>query len=374
MTDAVVIPCCGNSYCDDCIRSALLDSEEHICYTCKQSDVSPDNLIANKFLRQAVNNFKNETGYTKHGRKQVQHAAPLPPRPQLVRPLQSRQQDPLLVNVANPPSASAPTIPPKVEVTPPAPSAAAPPVPAPPPVSITTSAPSVSTTTPTPSVSTTSAAPSVPDASTSPATPSPPHAEAGEHKEASPVPAPVVDCHSPVVSKSQGEPPPPGESDPEPHVTRASSGTPERPSQSYSLPVIGHLPPARPSHPPGHQTRSNQSHRGGNRHWYRNRGEHPSTLVQSAPPPAPALRVYPPTMYPPAPQPYIPQYSSGPGLIPPPTISFHPQPLYAPGPPGLNPPWVTPGAQPPLMPLPPSLPQPPLSKEDFYRQRHHRQD
>ncbi|MEQ2167080.1 hypothetical protein GOODEAATRI_000546 [Goodea atripinnis] len=88
------------------IRSALLDSEEHICYTCKQSDVSPDNLIANKFLRQAVNNFKNETGYTKHGRKQVQHAAPLPPRPQLVRPLQSRQQDPLLVNAANPPSAS----------------------------------------------------------------------------------------------------------------------------------------------------------------------------------------------------------------------------------------------------------------------------
>uniref|UniRef100_A0A3B4Z4Y0 RB binding protein 6, ubiquitin ligase n=1 Tax=Seriola lalandi dorsalis TaxID=1841481 RepID=A0A3B4Z4Y0_SERLL len=57
MTDAVVIPCCGNSYCDDCIRTALLDSEEHICFTCKQSDVSPDNLIANKFLRQ-VTTFK----------------------------------------------------------------------------------------------------------------------------------------------------------------------------------------------------------------------------------------------------------------------------------------------------------------------------
>uniref|UniRef100_A0A8C6VSA6 Retinoblastoma binding protein 6 n=1 Tax=Nothobranchius furzeri TaxID=105023 RepID=A0A8C6VSA6_NOTFU len=54
MTDAVVIPCCGNSYCDDCIRTFLLDSEEHICFTCKQSDVSPDNLIANKFLRQVV--------------------------------------------------------------------------------------------------------------------------------------------------------------------------------------------------------------------------------------------------------------------------------------------------------------------------------
>ncbi|XP_029015515.1 E3 ubiquitin-protein ligase RBBP6 [Betta splendens] len=64
LSDAVVIPCCGNSYCDDCIRTALLDSEEHVCPTCSQSDVSPDTLIANKFLRQAVNNFKKERGYT----------------------------------------------------------------------------------------------------------------------------------------------------------------------------------------------------------------------------------------------------------------------------------------------------------------------
>lgn len=96
--------------------------------------------------------------------------------------------------------------------------------------------------------------------------------------------------------------------------------------------------------------------------------------MQTAPPPAPIPQVYPAALYPPVPQPYVPQYSSGPGLIPPPTISFQPQPVYAPGPPGLNPPWVPPGAQPPLMPLPPSLSQPPLSKEDFYRQRHHRQD
>ncbi|XP_072298720.1 uncharacterized protein [Eucyclogobius newberryi] len=60
LDDAVVIPCCGNSYCDDCIRSALLDSEDHVCPTCDQSDVSPDALIANKFLRQAVNNFTKE--------------------------------------------------------------------------------------------------------------------------------------------------------------------------------------------------------------------------------------------------------------------------------------------------------------------------
>ncbi|XP_038141234.1 E3 ubiquitin-protein ligase RBBP6-like [Cyprinodon tularosa] len=422
MTDAVVIPCCGNSYCDDCIRTALLDSEEHICYSCKQSDVSPDNLIANKFLRQAVNNFKNETGYTKHGRKQLQHAAPPPPRPQLVRPLQSRQQDPLLVNAANPPSVTAPSVPPKVEVPLAELSAAAPLVSAPPPVASTASTPPISTTTSAPppvstttsapppvsttttspppvsatttapppvsattapplvsttttappDVSTSSTAPSTPEASTAPATPSPPHAAAAEHKEASPVPA--ADCHSPVVSNRRGEPPPPGDTDPEPTVNRPSSGTPERKSQSYSLPVIGHLPPARQNHPSGHPTRSNQSHRGGNRHWYRTRGEHPSSHMQTAPPPAPIPQVYPAALYPPVPQPYVPQYSSGPGLIPPPTISFQPQPVYAPGPPGLNPPWVPPGAQPPLMPLPPSLSQPPLSKEDFYRQRHHRQD
>ncbi|XP_075580792.1 E3 ubiquitin-protein ligase RBBP6-like [Pelecanus crispus] len=52
MTDAAVIPCCGNSYCDECIRTALLESEEHTCPTCHQTDVSPDSLIANKFLRQ----------------------------------------------------------------------------------------------------------------------------------------------------------------------------------------------------------------------------------------------------------------------------------------------------------------------------------
>ncbi|XP_055008893.1 E3 ubiquitin-protein ligase RBBP6 isoform X2 [Boleophthalmus pectinirostris] len=60
LNDAVVIPCCGNSYCDDCIRSALLDSEDHVCPTCNQPDVSPDTLIANRFLRQAVNNYTKE--------------------------------------------------------------------------------------------------------------------------------------------------------------------------------------------------------------------------------------------------------------------------------------------------------------------------
>lgn len=119
---------------------------------------------------QAVNNFKNETGYTKHGRKQVQQAVLPPPRPQLVRPLHSRQQDPLLANISNPPSTSAPTTAPKMEN---------------PPVA--------------------------PPSSFTPPTPSPPPVEAvSEEPNASPVPPPVSDHLSPVHSSSQGEPPPPG--------------------------------------------------------------------------------------------------------------------------------------------------------------------
>ncbi|XP_071671341.1 E3 ubiquitin-protein ligase RBBP6-like isoform X1 [Patagioenas fasciata] len=105
--DAAVIPCCGNSFCDECIRTALLESEEHTCPMCHQTDVSPDSLVANKILRQAVNNFRNGTGYS----KQIQQQQQLPPpavrqtvtrNPQpLLRPTISKQKDPLI-----PPSAS----------------------------------------------------------------------------------------------------------------------------------------------------------------------------------------------------------------------------------------------------------------------------
>ncbi|XP_075581380.1 LOW QUALITY PROTEIN: E3 ubiquitin-protein ligase RBBP6-like [Pelecanus crispus] len=81
MSNAAVIPCCGNSYCDECIRTALLESEEHTCPTCHQTDVSPDSLIANNFLRQAVNNFRNGTGYKKRLPKQIQQQQQQQPSP-----------------------------------------------------------------------------------------------------------------------------------------------------------------------------------------------------------------------------------------------------------------------------------------------------
>uniref|UniRef100_A0A672GNH1 RING-type domain-containing protein n=1 Tax=Salarias fasciatus TaxID=181472 RepID=A0A672GNH1_SALFA len=54
LCDAVLIPCCANSYCDQCVCDALLDSDDHVCPTCKQPHVSPDALTANHALRQIV--------------------------------------------------------------------------------------------------------------------------------------------------------------------------------------------------------------------------------------------------------------------------------------------------------------------------------
>ncbi|XP_059690450.1 E3 ubiquitin-protein ligase RBBP6-like [Gavia stellata] len=94
MTDAAVIPCCGNSFCDECIRTVLLDSEEHTCPTCHQADVSPDSLIANQFLRKI----------------QQPQQPPLPPPPPplmtVISPAalinQNKTQDPSLVSSTTP--------------------------------------------------------------------------------------------------------------------------------------------------------------------------------------------------------------------------------------------------------------------------------
>ncbi|KAK0094488.1 hypothetical protein PV326_010724 [Microctonus aethiopoides] len=58
LTDAVTIPCCGNPFCDECIRTFLLESEEHDCPLCTEKDILPDTLIPNRFLRNAVTTFK----------------------------------------------------------------------------------------------------------------------------------------------------------------------------------------------------------------------------------------------------------------------------------------------------------------------------
>lgn len=110
---------------------------------------------------QAVNNFKNETGYTKHARKLVQNSAPPPPRLQLLR--HSRQQDPLVSNA----STTAPSnTNPQVQAPPLAPAP-------------------------------------------EPSPPTHPRVSAAERQVASPAP-PAVGHHSPPKTVTHGEPPPPG--------------------------------------------------------------------------------------------------------------------------------------------------------------------
>ena len=48
--DTVIIPCCGESYCYDCIQDHLCENE-FTCPACKKENVSPDNLAPNKALR-----------------------------------------------------------------------------------------------------------------------------------------------------------------------------------------------------------------------------------------------------------------------------------------------------------------------------------
>ena len=48
---------------------------------CGETGMSPDSLIPNKFLRTAVTNFLNETGYTKAGKSGVDTPPPAPAAP-----------------------------------------------------------------------------------------------------------------------------------------------------------------------------------------------------------------------------------------------------------------------------------------------------
>ncbi|XP_031620939.1 E3 ubiquitin-protein ligase RBBP6 isoform X2 [Contarinia nasturtii] len=82
-TDAVMIPCCGSSFCDECVRTALLESEDNECPDCQEKGSSPGSLIPNRFLRNSVNSFKNETGYNKP--RQPKKTAP--PVEECVQPL-----------------------------------------------------------------------------------------------------------------------------------------------------------------------------------------------------------------------------------------------------------------------------------------------
>lgn len=77
------------------IRDSLLDSDDHVCPLCKETGISPDALIPNKFMRTAVNNFQNETGYTTVKRRnQQQEEAPVVAPPPKVVPKPAQRPEP----------------------------------------------------------------------------------------------------------------------------------------------------------------------------------------------------------------------------------------------------------------------------------------
>lgn len=53
------------------IRHSLLESEDHECPSCHEKSVSPDTLIPNRYLRNSVAKFKNETGFNQLVKKVV---------------------------------------------------------------------------------------------------------------------------------------------------------------------------------------------------------------------------------------------------------------------------------------------------------------
>ncbi|ELU07885.1 hypothetical protein CAPTEDRAFT_91922, partial [Capitella teleta] len=63
MTDAVSIVCCGENFCDECIRDSLLASETHTCPRCNREWQSPDRLVPNQYIRTGVTNHLNAVGY-----------------------------------------------------------------------------------------------------------------------------------------------------------------------------------------------------------------------------------------------------------------------------------------------------------------------
>jgi len=58
--NVVLIPCCGNSFCSECIQQALIDNEEDDfkCPSCSVKNVKLDNLYPNVTLRKTVDKYK----------------------------------------------------------------------------------------------------------------------------------------------------------------------------------------------------------------------------------------------------------------------------------------------------------------------------
>ncbi|CAF3558256.1 unnamed protein product [Rotaria socialis] len=74
--DAVITPCCNLSFCDDCIRTALIESSEHECPHCHCQHVAIDQINPNLYLRNHIKRWyegQNQSSYS--NLSQSQHSA-----------------------------------------------------------------------------------------------------------------------------------------------------------------------------------------------------------------------------------------------------------------------------------------------------------
>ncbi|XP_054281727.1 E3 ubiquitin-protein ligase RBBP6-like isoform X1 [Macrosteles quadrilineatus] len=103
LTDTVMIPCCGCSFCDECIRTVLLESENHKCPDCGEIGISPDTMIPNRYLRKSVDTWLNKTGYQ---RSQPVRALE-PPQGQSIQAL-GNNRPPEVINLVETPDVDSP--------------------------------------------------------------------------------------------------------------------------------------------------------------------------------------------------------------------------------------------------------------------------
>ena len=78
LKDAVMMPCCAGSACDECGRNGIIDSEGSRCPVCGEQ-ANPEELIPYRLFRDKVDRFRNQTGYSKPSAA----PAPAPVKPTL---------------------------------------------------------------------------------------------------------------------------------------------------------------------------------------------------------------------------------------------------------------------------------------------------
>ena len=83
LKDAIMMPECACTLCDECARESLLREEntKNECPLCSEPNNSPDDLIPSRKDRDAVNKFKNSTGVSHKTFEQKSQKLELPEVP-----------------------------------------------------------------------------------------------------------------------------------------------------------------------------------------------------------------------------------------------------------------------------------------------------